>query len=500
MTNSPLSPDNTAFFSAADNSLFKDALSALLSIKKSLPNAKLFLLSRDFSPKQQKILQVNHIKFIRLDLTYLFFQTFTYPIEDFYFFAGPTIFFKLNFKYSVYIHPSSRCQQNPLLDIPDFPQLAGFHQTPKSPLNDQIVYFNNKNLQQSHFLENAGQLFYNHWQPGNPYSSPTPLFIDCQKSLTSTTLPTELFQTTWSIAPRTPSPTPNKLYKIFKKLHKLPLQAAFVIKGLRKPILIKRQNFLKPPIKLYWWQPHHLNNFGDIVSPDLILNLFGRRTDWAPIETCELMATGSIIEIAEEAKTSHSFFAWGSGFIRPDSGENNLSNITFTAVRGEKTKARLHIAVPTGDPGLLINAAYCLKKKRRSKKIGVVIHYADLPTPIAKKICEDPRFTVINPLNSSENVARQIADCGLILSSSLHGLIFADSLGVPNAHIKLSNNLTGGLYKFYDYYSGINKPYHPADIHKIFDDAYLKQLKKTHQPVPRLAKKQRTLIKAFPFK
>jgi pyruvyltransferase len=35
----------------------------------------------------------------------------------------------------------------------------------------------------------------------------------------------------------------------------------------------------------------------------------------------------------------------------------------------------------------------------------------------------------------------------------LHGLVFADSLGVPNKWIYLTDKLAGGSFKFHDYYS-----------------------------------------------
>ena len=42
--------------------------------------------------------------------------------------------------------------------------------------------------------------------------------------------------------------------------------------------------------------------------------------------------------------------------------------------------------------------------------------------------------------------------CKHIISSSLHGLICSDSLGIPNRWIKLSQ-LLGNDFKFKDYYS-----------------------------------------------
>ena len=273
----------------------------------------------------------------------------------------------------------------------------------------------------------------------------------------------------------------------------------YTIKGVTYSTQKKAENLKKPAINLYWWEPKHINNFGDIVSQELIKNIFGFKTIWAPIETCDLIATGSIIEVAKDAKREKKVYSWGSGFIRSDSGNEGLEHIKFFAIRGKKSLSRINYDVPTGDPGLLINIAYSLKKRRKSNKIGVVIHYADIKTPIAKRFCKDPRFEVISPLDSPKNVAQKISECGLILSSSLHGLIFADSLSIPNAHIKISNNLTGGTYKFIDYYSGIDKPYQPANIKKIFNDDYLNQLKNNYKPIPNLIKKQKSLIKAFPF-
>ncbi len=278
-------------------------------------------------------------------------------------------------------------------------------------------------------------------------------------------------------------------------------QFSFTIRGIRYPLYRKRRNIRRPPIHLYWWYDKDINNFGDLVSQDIIFQLFGYNTTWSPPANCDLIAAGSIIEIVQSANRQLPLYVWGSGFIKSSSSQHKPSNFIFTAVRGKKTLRKIHPLqkLPTSDPGILINAVYLLKKKRRSSKIGVVIHYADKNTAIARKIRQDPRFTIINPLDNPKHVAQQISECGLVLSSSLHGLIFADSLSIPNAHIKISDNLTGGTFKFQDYYSGIGKPYLAADPNKIFDNAYLKQLKQIYRPIPHLSHKQRLLVKAFPF-
>ena len=291
----------------------------------------------------------------------------------------------------------------------------------------------------------------------------------------------------------------SMMSKISKKVRHYILILSFTMKGVRLPILAKRHALKKASIKLYWWAAPNINNFGDTVSKDIILNLFGRNIVFAPLEECDIVAAGSILELAGEVSRNSKFYVWGSGFIRKDSHNINLDRAVFKAVRGQKTIQRIEKNVPTGDPGILIAPTYLLRRKKHSKNIGVIIHYADKNTAIAKKISKDSRFTIIDPLDEPRNVAEKISNCGLILSSSLHGLIFADSLSIPNIHIKISQNITGGNYKFEDYYSGIGKKYIQADISKIFSDEYLKEIKQEYRPIPHLAKKQRSLIKTFPF-
>ena len=43
--------------------------------------------------------------------------------------------------------------------------------------------------------------------------------------------------------------------------------------------------------------------------------------------------------------------------------------------------------------------------------------------------------------------------CETILSSTLNGLIAADSLNIPNQWIRVSDGVIGGDFKFNDYYS-----------------------------------------------
>jgi len=160
---------------------------------------------------------------------------------------------------------------------------------------------------------------------------------------------------------------------------------------------------------------------------------------------------------------------------------------------------RINKKVPLGDPGLLANLIY-EPTRTLNNKIGIVAHFFDRDAPIIKKINEDPRFVVINPLDLPEKVVKKITGCKMILSSSLHGLIIADSFGIPNYHIQLSDRVTGGEYKFRDYYSGIDKKYNKIDPNHVFNQNYLNMIYKRYKPIKQLCKIQQRLIESFPYR
>ncbi|MBQ3348010.1 polysaccharide pyruvyl transferase family protein [Candidatus Saccharibacteria bacterium] len=153
--------------------------------------------------------------------------------------------------------------------------------------------------------------------------------------------------------------------------------------------------------------------------------------------------------------------------------------------------------LPLGDPGLLASIIYP-KSAKKNHKIGLVHHYIDADNAIVSNLRKNDNFLIINPLDPPKEVATQISSCDFILSSSLHGLIVADSYNIPNAHIKLSDKVYGGEYKFNDYDSGVNKTHLEADTNKIHDLNYINTLKSQYQPIKNLQDIQKTIIAAFP--
>lgn len=263
----------------------------------------------------------------------------------------------------------------------------------------------------------------------------------------------------------------------------------------------------KQPVKLYWWryEPSPTGNFGDEITRHIITKVFKKDVHWAPPPEADIVGTGSIIDIVLKEKNDNHPIIWGSGFIEPGTSQVSYEDCRVALVRGTSTLGRVAnipagLTIPTGDPGLLANKL--IKVPRRKKyKLGVIPHYVDFDDPALDRFKTMPETIVIDPTKDCLAVLRQIADCETIISSSLHGLIVSDSFGTPNLHILLSENLKGGLYKFYDYYSAFSTDrYQQQRIDTLPEnaDAIASLIKDAYVIPSDLAAVQQRIIKSFP--
>ncbi len=214
------------------------------------------------------------------------------------------------------------------------------------------------------------------------------------------------------------------------------------------------------PLKLYWSRSKP--NFGDWLSPAICEAVSGRPIEYVEPNGCDLVAIGSILHRVKNGWWNRRVQVWGSGFIEdvvPQQGKH-----IYHAVRGHKTAERLKgVEVQAlGDPGLLCDLLVPNYQSIPKKyPLGLVPHYQDKEHPaVAACAARHPGTKVLDVFSDLRPLLREFAACEMILSSSLHGLIVADALGIPNAWIKLSGELRGGDFKFQDYYSvfGINAP------------------------------------------
>jgi hypothetical protein len=202
-------------------------------------------------------------------------------------------------------------------------------------------------------------------------------------------------------------------------------------------------------------------NSGDLSTEILIEKLFGLRVhaheDPLQFSSTHIIGAGSV---AEKIPYGYTGFIWGSGVMfensRPDTPE-----ATVIAVRGHLTKRRWlgHQAdnAMVGDIGLLVDRIFDKSNITKRYVVGLLPHYIDRENmEVREFLRKNPETTSIDICGRLDDVLRAICECEFIMSSSLHGLIFADALNTPNHWMYLSDRISGGSFKYKDYYSIFN--------------------------------------------
>ena len=300
---------------------------------------------------------------------------------------------------------------------------------------------------------------------------------------------------------------------IIRKLYTQPKSSLkYRLRPVYRKIKIK---YFNAPVVIYQFiftVPEKSMNFGDELTKDIVERIFHRKTEvHNHIDTrFDMLGVGSLIHFFNDV-VDYKTYVWGSGLI-DDAVKNVNSNFMFRLVRGKITRGVLpekYQNVPVGDPGLLCNLMYT-NKIEKTDKIGVIPHFRDEYSHYLNDVIKKhPEIFKIIPVGQPpEEVADEIKSCRLILSSSLHGLIVADSFGVPNIHLVLSDNLLspnhlrGGEYKFRDYFSGVGREYSNVNPHRddLLDESLLNSVIEKYTPVDNLEGIQKSLIDAFPYK
>ena len=167
---------------------------------------------------------------------------------------------------------------------------------------------------------------------------------------------------------------------------------------------------------------------------------------------------------------------WGSGIIEEDYQLISIPQ-KIHSVRGPLTRQVLQkrgIDCPKvyGDPSLLISRYY---RKYVDKRYlcGIIPHYIDENNPALIEFCRHhPEYIIIKMQGyfNWHDIPDQIMQCRRIISSSLHGLIMADSYGVPNTWVRFSDKILGGDFKYKDYFLSVGRKVDSPFYIKSSDD------------------------------
>lgn len=239
----------------------------------------------------------------------------------------------------------------------------------------------------------------------------------------------------------------------------------------------------KSPILLPCSSPPGGRHFGDQLNVAMLQSLTGRPVRMVAIDEATHLCSGSLLDgflrgRGQPALDETPLIVWGTGFAtgsggHPVRGVDACASdgpgefrrpVRVHAVRGRLTLGRLRaMGVPVdgvalGDPALLVHLFLQPRSEAvnpsRRLRLGIVRNPFDMDRPIVAALLRRfPSARLWQAGVSSMGFLAWLKTCDVVLSSSLHALIAADALGIPNARMKLSRDADGGDWSFRDYYS-----------------------------------------------
>lgn len=204
-----------------------------------------------------------------------------------------------------------------------------------------------------------------------------------------------------------------------------------------------------------------LKNLGDSANVELVQAMTGANVQivnnkYDCGDAIRYTVMGSVLGWAD-SKT----VVWGTGKMSDtDSTMFKEKPLEIRAVRGKLTRQELikrGIDCPEvyGDPFILMPDLYDYSVQK-SYLLGIITHHID-KDKIPWLQNKFPGANIIDIQDDVHKVIMEINKCENIASSALHGIICADSLGIPAVWLKLSDKVLGNGFKFQDYASSCSR-------------------------------------------
>lgn len=262
-------------------------------------------------------------------------------------------------------------------------------------------------------------------------------------------------------------------------------------------------------VYVYSWKPATSINFGDEIGPMVVQALCQKfELDYNIIPTVlathsKILAIGSILHEAKDDDV-----VWGVGV---NSKHRSIlprnASIRFNAVRGPLTRFMMRdqgFDCPEiyGDPGLLFPMLFDEQIRTRRGQLEKAAQAIGIPMPetvVIPNINDDrflPYFTepfkdnlmFIRPNLDPITVAAYVSASKRVISSSLHGLVFADVYG--KAITRMASQFEAD-FKYTDYYEGTDRvaPRAYRDLKSSLDGELVAPLAWNPEP----------LLRAFPL-
>jgi len=237
-------------------------------------------------------------------------------------------------------------------------------------------------------------------------------------------------------------------------------------------IRFNKDRFIKKDktINIKYWHGK-VQNFGDMLNQPLADYLFGstHNIEYNNLHKKGIHLIGSNLGSKTHVLDGDTICGLG---LHHYTQKNYSFDINVHCVRGPLSlkwlkSQGIKIAEPfLGDPGLLVSLFYKPQKNQLLQyKIGVIPHISNIDY-FKKECASNEKFHIIRPDQPWQQVMDEIISCQYIISSSLHGLICADSYNVPNVWISIPDkpippcnvSQDNGRYKYWDYLLSQGRP------------------------------------------
>lgn len=200
-------------------------------------------------------------------------------------------------------------------------------------------------------------------------------------------------------------------------------------------------------------------NFGDEVAVRIVRRLTDEPiTLVGDFESADLVTIGSILQ---DVPPEYRGAIWGTGLMFEDR-RPVLPVAHIAALRGPLTAARIvgNSCTTFCDPLVLLPRP---PHQERIHRLGIIPHYIDQDDEnlaLFLQRCKDEDVVTIDICSGIDSVVEQVGRCKGVVSSSLHGLMLADVLGIPNRWVVFGDRVQGGSFKMRDYYAtcGVSDP------------------------------------------
>lgn len=228
----------------------------------------------------------------------------------------------------------------------------------------------------------------------------------------------------------------------------------FVLGNIFRPIIPFTVNLL------YWKPSKTTDNVGDLLSLVVyknMLKLGGMNHHPLTPNTKRIVSIGSVLSFVGSGHTT----VWGTGLMNAEcvtalTAKN--AKLDIRAVRGPKTRERLThsgFICPSvfGDPAILLPCFYNPTIQKVAGKIVIILHHSKF-----EKYSTQYKNVLDTYTSDWQNFVREIKSAEKVISSSLHGIILAESYGVPCVWL---NDIPDSSFKYEDYYQSTGRTNYP---------------------------------------